>query len=336
MSGLPEQDPLKPVPSTPPRQQSSSPEEILSAVLGYFPDTVQDLTHNEEVPLIERPLFQSWSEPEVRLPARIPHLGHLALLAILAFFGMLVSSLFTRSALYFHLFGISTVKQATTDIHYTLGSMGIMYVVTFISCLVVFPHVWDKSFFAGLQWRGSTALRMHRRLFGAAFVCFVLALVNGVLMPGPTDAPIDKILRSPGAAWLLFLFGVSFAPFFEEIVFRGFLLPTLCTAWDWSIERSTGKPALPLDENGHPQWSTFAMVIASVLTSIPFAMMHGEQTNYALGPFVLLIGVSLVLCWARLSTRSLAASVLVHASYNFLLFSLMLLGTSGFQHLDKM
>jgi hypothetical protein len=34
--------------------------------------------------------------------------------------------------------------------------------------------------------------------------------------------------------------------------------------------------------------------------------------------------------------RSLAASVLVHASYNFLLFSLMLLGTSGFQHLDKM
>ena len=28
--------------------------------------------------------------------------------------------------------------------------------------------------------------------------------------------------------------------------------------------------------------------------------------------------------------------VLVHASYNFLLFSLMLLGTSGFRHLDKM
>ena len=37
-----------------------------------------------------------------------------------------------------------------------------------------------------------------------------------------------------------------------------------------------------------------------------------------------------------METRSLAASVLVHASYNFLLFSLMLLGTSGFRHLDKM
>jgi hypothetical protein len=64
--------------------------------------------------------------------------------------------------------------------------------------------------------------------------------------------------------------------------------------------------------------------------------MHGAQTGYSWGPFVLLVGVSLVLCWARLSTRSLAASVLVHASYNFLLFSLMLLGTGGFRHLERM
>jgi hypothetical protein len=46
--------------------------------------------------------------------------------------------------------------------------------------------------------------------------------------------------------------------------------------------------------------------------------------------------VSLVLCWTRLASRSLAASVIVHASYNLLLFSLMLLGTGGFRHLDKM
>ena len=64
--------------------------------------------------------------------------------------------------------------------------------------------------------------------------------------------------------------------------------------------------------------------------------MHADQTGYAMGPFLLLVCVSLVLCWARLSTRSLAASVLVHACYNFLLFSLMFLGTSGFRHLDNM
>jgi len=78
------------------------------------------------------------------------------------------------------------------------------------------------------------------------------------------------------------------------------------------------------------------MVIASVLTSIPFALVHAEQTAHAIGPFLLLVCVSLVLCWVRLSTRSLAASVLVHSSYNFLLFVLMLFGTGGFQHMDKM
>jgi membrane protease YdiL (CAAX protease family) len=78
------------------------------------------------------------------------------------------------------------------------------------------------------------------------------------------------------------------------------------------------------------------MCLASAVTSVVFALMHADQTGYSLGPFLLLLCVSLVLCWARLSTRSLAASVLVHACYNFMLFSLMLLGTSGFKHLEKM
>jgi hypothetical protein len=113
-------------------------------------------------------------------------------------------------------------------------------------------------------------------------------------------------------------------------------LPALATAWDWAIERSTGRPARPLDKDGQPQWSLFAMAGASVATSVPFALMHAEQTAHALGPFLLLICVSLILCWTRLATRSLAASVLVHSCYNFLLFSLMLLGTGGFRHMERM
>jgi hypothetical protein len=78
------------------------------------------------------------------------------------------------------------------------------------------------------------------------------------------------------------------------------------------------------------------MAVASVFTSLPFAALHADQQGHALGPFLLLVAVSLVLCAVRLRTRSVAASVLVHASYNLLLFSLMLLGTGGFRHLDKM
>jgi membrane protease YdiL (CAAX protease family) len=337
MSTLPEQDPFDPEPSTPSREDSLTPEEVLSAVQRYFPYEVPEPDVSEDPARLEPPLFHSWSQPAFQPPQpRIPHLGHLLILGALALLGLLGSSLLVRSGIYFHLFGVSTVKQALTDVHYTIGSMAVLYLISFGAGLLVFPLVWHKGLFEGLQWNAPAAVRNFRLLIGAAGVCFLLAMVDEVLLPGPTNAPIDKLFETRTAAWLLFAFGVTFAPFFEEIIFRGFLLPALCTAFDWTVEKITGDRPLPLDPLGHPQWSLGAMVFASIATSVPFALMHAEQTAWSLGPFLLLVCVSLVLCWARLATRSLAASVLVHASYNFLLFTLMLLGTQGFKHLDKM
>ncbi len=386
--------------------EASPPSPVFAVTENPFPDT-QSVEQRPETPALEPPLFQSFSQPEIRPPARIPHLGHVAILAVFVIFGLLAASILIFSALHFHLFGVSNQQEAVTEIHYTLGSEAVLYLIMFGSCLLFFPLIWHKGFFAGLQWNGATALRLRSRLFMIAAICCGLALVNGLLLPGPKDAPIDKIFHTPGAAWLLFAFGVTFAPFFEEMVFRGFLLPAFCTGADWIAERvsnvsdpvldaggrprwsmqaigvvvatyasgpivimgalrflpgfvallvilpyilglvlflvvlstrnrSVNDPGRLVDSNGHPIWSMASMVIASVFVSLPFALMHAAQTGYSWGPFVLLVSVSLVLCWARLSTRSLAASVMVHASYNFLLFSLMLLGTGGFRHLDRM
>ena len=335
MSTLPEHEPL-PEDAGAPADGASAGSHPVEAAQPMESWTLEPMNLANELPDAKSPIFQSWYEPEILAPSRIPHLGHLCLLILLALLGLLGASLLTRSALYFHLFGISSAQTALSDIHYTLGSEAALYLLTFGGCLVVFPLVWHKGFFAGVQWNGANALRTHNLLMSAAVLCFVLALLNGMLMPGPNNTPIDKIFRTPGAAWLLFAFGVTFAPFFEEMAFRGFLLPAICTACDWIHEKITGAAVRPLDRNGQPQWSMSAMVIASILVSLPFAAMHGAQTGYSWGPFVLLVGVSLVLCWARLSTRSLAASVFVHATYNFLLFSLMMLGTGGFRHLDRM
>lgn len=290
-----------------------------------------------ELPAVEPPLFQSVATPPPRPPARIPHFGHLVfLLLVLAPLGLLATGVLMAIAIHKHLFGASSAQQAVGNIHYILGSEGLLYFFTFAACLLIFPLFWHESLFAGLQWNGATAVRLRWWLFSAAFVCFLLAVISGEFMPSPTNTPIEKVFRTPGAAWLLFAFGVTLAPFFEEMLFRGFLLPSLCTAYDWIAESITSKPPLPLDEHGHPQWSLNAMFVGSIATSIPFAGMHAAQTGHAFGPFLLLVGVSMVLCAVRLSTRSLASSVLVHASYNFLLFSLMLIGTGGFRHLDKM
>jgi hypothetical protein len=347
MSTLPENEPdaLDRDPSR--RDDAFTEDQVLAEVQRIFPyefpvPPLQSSHIVEPVPSAdpELPLFRSFIEPEVHAwppsPVRIPNLGHVAILALLAAFGLVCSGLLTRAALHFHLWGIRNSQIALNDIHYTVGSMAALYLITTCAAVLIFPLVWKKSLFAGLQWNAPAALRRYRTLLSAAGACFVLAMLDEVLLPGPANAPIDKLFETRAAAWILFAFGVTCAPFFEEIIFRGFLLPALCTAFDWSVEMTTDIPAPPLDISGHPQWSLGAMVFASISTSIPFALMHAEQTAWSLGPFVLLVAVSLVLSWARLSTRSLAASVFVHAAYNFLLFSLMLIGTQGFRHLERM
>lgn len=317
----PEQTPLEP-------EQNS----FHAGAPDFAPATWQSSASND------RPaeLFQSWSQTSIALPKRIPHLGHLALLAMLVLAGSLCSSALVLIGMHFHIYGVATLGEAESNVYYTLGSTAVLYLVAFPPSLILFPLFWKKSFFAGVQWQGVKALQMGWWLLATALGCFALAAVDQTLLPGPANAPIEDIFRTPGAAWLMFGFGVAFAPFFEEMAFRGFLLPALATAWDWAIEKSTGNPARPLDANGHPRWSIFAMVIASVFTTLPFALMHVKQQGHSLGPFLQVLAVSFILCAVRLKTRSLAASTLVHACYNFLLFFLMLVSTEGFRHLDKL
>jgi len=280
-------------------------------------------------------IFPSFTQPEPPPSPRIPHFGHLFLLGALAALGFVCATLLMLAAVHFHLFGAKDMTAAAADVHYILGSETVIYLIILAGCLLIFPLLWNKSFFSGVHWRGATAIQLGWRLPAISIGCFALAALDETLLPGPAHAPIEDIFRSPGAAWLMFAFGVTFAPFFEEIIFRGFLLPSLATAWDWAIERSTGKRRLPLDDNGHPRWSIFAMVFASIATSLPFALVHADQQGHSIGPFLLLVIVSLILCAVRLKTRSLAASTLVHSCYNFLLFFLMMISTGGFRHLEK-
>lgn len=357
-------------------------------------------------PAPEAPMFQQWYAPP---PPRIPHFGHFAMLMAFLMAGFFATGVMMAFALRYHAFGMRSVPATLTDIdiRLALGSEVLAYAVMFGAAMIFFPLIWHKGFFAGIQWNGRTALQQRKQIFITALICFALAIVNGLWMSGPKNAPIEKIFHTPGAAWWLFGFGITLAPFFEEMIFRGFLLPSMCTAFDWLAEefaaphekRMTigGKPewsqevivkvglifasgpivfvaahhffstlvfvlilfayisALSIfllviglarskaprltptfEGNNHPVWSLPALIAGSLAASIPFAGMHAAQTGYSLGVFGLLVCISLVFCWVRLSTRSLAASTLLHASYNFLLFSLMMLSTGGFRHMDKL
>ena len=285
---------------------------------------------------IDQPLFDSYMHPPVRRPVRIPHFGHLLLLSLLILVALGILVLVLGLASYFHLFGWQFSAASATDLRFNLLSEAALYLVTFAFSLFIFPMIWNQGYFAGIEWRGEVARSRFWLLLCTASLCFGLAILDQVAMPGPPNAPIEKMMSSPGAAWLMFAFGITIAPFFEEMFFRGFLLPALCTACDWIAEKMRHTLPLPLDANGHPQWSMPAMIAGSIATSIPFALLHVNQQGHSLGPFLLLIVISTILCAVRLKARSLAASTLVHAIYNFFIFAMTLIGTGGFRHFDKM
>lgn len=281
--------------------------------------------------------------PQQPLPAvqtRTPNLLDATLFLILLVAGGVVSSAMLGVALYFHwldkFFGVHSLDAAAKSTPVELGLELVIYIIGIGIAVPLFRMIWHKSFFAGVHWHAATAGRLRYLLFGMAVVCNLLAILGNWLLPFPQHAPIDKLFGSTADAWMLASFGVLIAPFFEEMIFRGFWLPAIATSWDWLHEKVTHELPRPLDAAGNPVWSVGAMVFAALLVSAPFAAMHAPQVGNAWGPVMLLYCISLILCAVRLKTRSLAASTLVHASYNFLLFAVMFAETGGFRHMDKL
>jgi membrane protease YdiL (CAAX protease family) len=152
-------------------------------------------------------------------------------------------------------------------------------------------------------------------------------------IPTSGGAPIEDLFTSARSVWATAAMAILLGPVFEEIAFRGFLLPALATAYDWlALERT---PA------GLERWqkstrhSRSALVFAAVISSIPFALMHAAQISFAWGAVGVLYCVSLALSYIRIRTHSVACSTLVHMTYNLTIFAIIYISTGGFHHLDQ-
>jgi membrane protease YdiL (CAAX protease family) len=289
----------------------------------------------QAVPVFNGPFFPFESAPSPP-PIRHPNFADASLFLVVLLMGFLVATGTLGVALHYHLWGLKSFAQAQNSTVVALSTQLLIYIVGIAGAIPFFRIAWSGSFFHGIHWNGATAVRQLGRLILVAVLCNVVAMLGNMVLPFPKEAPIDKMFGTRSDAWMLFVFGVVIAPFFEEMIFRGFLLPAVATAWDWCYERFAGRLSRGVDGEGNPNWSLSAMVFAALVVSAPFALMHSAQVARSWGPLSLLYCVSLVLCTVRLATKSLAASTLVHATYNFLLFAVMLAETDGFRHLDKM
>jgi hypothetical protein len=138
----------------------------------------------------------------------------------------------------------------------------------------------------------------------------LVSVVSSRIIKMPTNAPIYELFKNTSLAWAATLFGSLIAPAAEEVAFRGFLLP-VCS-------RNLGR------------------IAGVAITSAVFALMHASQIGHAWGAVAMLFCVSVVLCEVRLRFNSVAASTLVHMSYNSALFAAMIIATGGYRHFDKL
>jgi len=262
---------------------------------------------------------------------RFPHFGHFILFLALTALALIVSA---AAVALTHPHDLqSALKSPVND---TLAQMA-CYLLALLAAWFLFPRLWPATFFGGIRWNPS-GCRLAFIPLGVTLGFLTQAVEN--FLPAPAKTPIEEIFKVPGIIWLLTVFGIVLAPIFEEIVFRGFLLPAIAIAFDYlSLQRSPD----PLDSlvtldrwRASSDFSRQALIFSSLITSLAFAALHAPQLGFSWPYVALLVVVSLVLCTIRILTGSVAASSLVHASYNASVFISLFIATGGYHHLDKL
>ena len=270
-------------------------------------------------------------EPPAELPTRIPHLGHaLLFLAIAGLFLLLTQLAFlgiTHSP-------VIAGKAVSVSPKLLVGSEAASYLATLALSWFLFPLLWKRPFAEGIQANPDAARRNALRLIPIGLVLSFTVQAISSLATMPKDIPMDEFFRTPSDIWFVTAFGILLAPLFEEVLFRGFLLPAFAIAYDWlSLPRT---PAAREAWHSTNKLTGPALVFSSVLTSILFSALHGQQTSFAWPVLILLFCVSLVLSYVRIRLRSVMASTLIHVSYNTTIFGIAFIATGGYRHLDKL
>ncbi len=265
--------------------------------------------------------------PPLPEPRRIPNFGHTVLFFTVAIVVLVLTTLSAFAVFMgLHLLGTETPEQLMREPRLLIPSMALAYFVAGAMVWAIFTYLWRQSFPQALDWNFAAVRKRWLPLLAGGVVLSLAVQFLSNFLPIPKTLPIDDFFRNPLDVWMVALFGTFVAPVFEELAFRGFLLPSLASAWDW-MRGVRSEPAR--------HWSVAALVVSCAITSIAFALVHADQLAHAWAPLAVLFSVSLVLCGVRLWAGSLAASTFIHATYNGTIFTMLFFGTDGFRHLDK-
>ena len=107
---------------------------------------------------------------------------------------------------------------------------------------------------------------------------------------------VDPLYQSVSSVWLLIFAMVIVAPNYEELIFRGLL---------WSAIAEQFSNVANAEHRG--------AIVASLVTSVIFAVIHLQYGIYEIGTIVVL---ALIFCYARIKSGSLLLPMLLHIVNN--------------------
>lgn len=182
----------------------------------------------------------------------------------------------------------------------------VLYIPVALLMIATVEGKYHVSFWRAVGWNWPRATWKWIAV-GAALLLSMSMLEN--LLPMPKDTPFEHLFDRPLDSYLVALLAVTLAPLMEELFFRGLLYPVLA--------RRIG------------------MFWGVLLSALPFALLHLPEyaDAWAAGLVILIVGI--VCGVVRATTRSVGASVLVHAGYNGTQMLIAIAFTRGFTHMPK-
>ncbi len=218
-------------------------------------------------------------------------------------------------AAHYHLGHRQLLQFVTTNAAFAVGLQAFWSAVVLLFLLVIIRRYHNAPFWRSLHW---SALRPRTVpasmvysvcIFGGITLAMSVGFISHFIGQ-KTNLPIQDLFHTRANIIWLMIFGIAFAPFFEETIFRGYLYPVFARKW--------GVPA------------------GIIITGVLFGAMHAAQLWGGWLEITMLILVGIILTAVRAAARSVLASYLVHVSYNSFLFLGFFIGTQGLKHIPPM
>jgi membrane protease YdiL (CAAX protease family) len=206
---------------------------------------------------------------------------------LFVWFGLLVATFFFVAVSFSH----------AHNAYLALLVQAVLYGVGLGSIAAILRLRYDRPFWRSLARVGPRPLSALMSFMLGPFVWFSVAYLALLIRAQPKPLPFEKDLSGPALAILYGALVVLVGPLFEELVFRGFMMPLFI--------RSSGATA------------------GILITAALFGALHIFQyADWRTG--LLLSGAGAAFGWRRYTTGSTIDSVLMHVGFNLTPFVALL------------